>query len=426
VDVAGCGLTATPSGNVILARKEAENQEVVVPSRELGYPVFDADNHFYEPQEALTKFLPANRKHVVDYVQVRGRTKIVVRGHISDYIPNPTFEVVARPGAQEEYFRHGSGGKSYREVMGEPMKAIPAFREPAPRLEVMDELGLDYSLMFPTLASLVEERMKDDPELIHDVIHALNEWMYETWSFNYSDRIFSTPVITLPIVDRALEELQWCLDRGAKTVLVRPAPVPGFRGSRSFGLEEFDPFWQACIKADIPVAMHASDSGYAEFLNVWEPGDEFLPFKPTAFRMVAMGKRPIEDAMAALVCHGAFSRNPELRVLSIENGASWVPYLFYQFKDIYAKMPQAFSEDPIEAFKRCVYVAPFWEDNFAEMADLVGIDRVIFGSDWPHPEGLADPLSLVDHLAGVDQEGVEKIMGANMMKLFKVAKPVSV
>jgi hypothetical protein len=70
-------------------------------------------------------------------VQVRGRTKIVVRGHISEYIPNPTFEVVARPGAQEDYFRHGSGGKSYREMMGEPMKAIPAFRMPGPRLEVM-------------------------------------------------------------------------------------------------------------------------------------------------------------------------------------------------------------------------------------------------------------------------------------------------
>lgn len=48
----------------------------------------------YEPQEALTKFLPEKRKNVIDYVQVRGRTKIVVRGHISDYIPNPTFEVV--------------------------------------------------------------------------------------------------------------------------------------------------------------------------------------------------------------------------------------------------------------------------------------------------------------------------------------------
>src|SRR5262249_19605210 len=148
-------------------------------------------------------------KHVIEYVDVRGRTKIAVRGTISEYIPNPTFDVVARPGVQEEYFRRGNPeGKSYRELMGEPMKAIPAFREPGPRLEVMDEMGLDYAQMFPTLASLVEERLKDDPELMHDVIHALNQWMYETWSFDYEGRIFATPVITLPIVDRALEELE--------------------------------------------------------------------------------------------------------------------------------------------------------------------------------------------------------------------------
>ena len=71
-----------------------------MPSRELSFPVFDADNHMYEPQEALTKYLPEKRKNVIDYVQVRGRTKIVVRGHISEYIPNPTFEKVAKPGAQ--------------------------------------------------------------------------------------------------------------------------------------------------------------------------------------------------------------------------------------------------------------------------------------------------------------------------------------
>ena len=395
-----------------------------MPSRQLPYPVFDADNHFYEPKEALTKFLPDHRKNVIDYIEVRGRTKIMVRNQVSDYIPNPTFEVVARPGAQEEYFRHGSGGKSFREVMGKPMKAIPAFRDPAARLEVMDGLGLDYSLMFPTLASLVEERMKDDPELIHDVIHALNEWMYETWQFNYEDRIFSTPVITLPIVDRALEELEWCLERGAKTVLVRPAPVPGMRGTRSFGLPEFDPFWEACVKAGIPVSMHASDSGYAEYLNDWEPADEFLPFKPTAFRMVSMGKRPIEDSMAALVCHGALSRNPDLRILSIENGADWVPYLFKQFENTYKKMPQEFPENPIEAFKRGVYVAPFWEDDFAQMAELCGVDRVIFGSDWPHPEGLAEPTHLIDDLQGLDEEGQRKVMGGNMIDLFKVPNEI--
>ena len=396
-----------------------------MPSRELSYPVFDADNHMYEPKEALTKYLPAHAKNAVDYVDVRGRTKIVVRGVISEYIPNPTFDVVAQPGAQEDYFKHGNPeGKSYREIMGEPIKAIPAFREPGARLEMMNELGLDYALMFPTLASLVEERMKDDPELTHDVIHALNEWMYEQWTFDYEGRIFATPVITLPIVDRALEELQWVLERGARTVLVRPAAVPGHKGSRSFGLEEFDPFWQACVEADLPVSMHASDSGYSELLSMWEPAKEFLPFKPTAFRMAAMGHLPIEHAMLALVCHGALSRNPDLRVLSIENGADWVPNVMASLKGAYKKMPNGFAEDPIEAFKRCVYISPFWEDNFVDIAKMMGTDRVIFGSDWPHPEGMKDPLNFIDELAGLSQDDIEKIMGGNMCELFKVSKPV--
>ncbi|HVU60554.1 MAG TPA: amidohydrolase family protein [Mycobacteriales bacterium] len=397
-----------------------------MPSRELSYPVFDADNHFYEPREALTKFLPDHAKNAIDYIDVRGRTKIVVRGQISDYIPNPTFDVVARPGAQEDYYRHGNPeGKSFREVMGEPMKAIPAFREPAARIEVMDELGLNYSLMFPTLASLVEERMKDDPDLTIDVIHALNEWMYEQWQFDYEGRIFSTPVITLPNVDRAIEELHWCLERGAKTVLVRPAPVPSYQGSRSFGLPEFDPFWAECVKAGIPVSMHASDSGYAELLNAWEPAREFLPFRPTAFRMAAMGHRPIEDAMMALVCHGALTRNPDLRILSIENGAAWVPHLFENLSSVYKKMPQEFPENPIEAFKRCIYISPFWEDNFLDIVKLVGADRVVFGSDWPHPEGLKDPITYVDDLDGLSQSDIELIMGGNMCDLFKIKVPVS-
>src|ERR671915_229272 len=152
----------------------------------LGYPVFDADNHLYETEDAFTRHLPREHRGAIDYVEVRGRKKIVVRGTISEYIPNPTFEVVARPGAQEEYFRVGNPeGKSFRELIGEPMRSIPAFREPAPRVELMDELGVDRTLMFPTLASLLEERMRDDPELIHAVIHSLNEWLHETWTFDY-------------------------------------------------------------------------------------------------------------------------------------------------------------------------------------------------------------------------------------------------
>src|SRR5580704_10917339 len=81
--------------------------------------VFDADNHMYESRDALTKFLPEPYRGAIRYIPVDGRTKIVVRGQISDYIPNPTFDRVAAPGAQEDYFRHGNpDGKSHREVLG--------------------------------------------------------------------------------------------------------------------------------------------------------------------------------------------------------------------------------------------------------------------------------------------------------------------
>jgi predicted TIM-barrel fold metal-dependent hydrolase len=72
-----------------------------------------------------------------------------------------------------------------------------------------------------------------------------------------------------------------------------------------------------------------------------------------------------------------------------------------------------------------VYISPFWEDRFAEIVNMVGTDRVVFGSDWPHPEGLKDPISFVDELEGFSQEDIEKIMGGNMMKLMKVSAPAS-
>jgi predicted TIM-barrel fold metal-dependent hydrolase len=397
-----------------------------VTARTIDFEIFDADNHMYETREALTQHLPKKYENVIDYVEVRGRTKIVVKGHISEYIPNPTFDVIARPGAQEEYFRNGNPeGKSYRELIGDPMRAIPAFREPGPRLELMDELGVDRSLMFPTLASLVEERLRDDIEATHAVIHALNEWMYETWTFDYEGRIFATPVITLPDLDKAIEELHWCVERGAKTVLIRPAPVPLATGrSTSPGLPQFDPFWEAVVETGIPVSMHASDSGYARYAEDWEGGGEFLPFKPSAFRFASMSHRAIEDTFTALILHGALSRFPDLRILSVENGSGFVRPLLHNLAEVYRMMPQECPEDPVAVFKRQVYVHPFHEEDITGMVDLLGDDHVLFGSDFPHPEGLADPVSYVDDLEGLPEESVRKIMGANLAGLIGVGATV--
>ena len=393
-----------------------------MPSRQLPFPVFDADNHFYETEDALTKFLPDHRKGVIDYVEVHGRKKIVVRGQISNYIPNPTFEVVAAPGAQEEYFKHGNPeGKSYREVLGKAIRSVPAFREPAPRIELLDELGVARSMMYPTLASLVEERMSDDPDLIHDVIHALNQWIDDTWSFNYDNRIFTTPIISLPIVDRAIAELEWVLERGAKAVLIRPAPVPGFRGPRSFALPEFDPFWKRLEKSGIFVVLHASDSGYTRYSNEWEGiQGEYLAFKPSPFSLVSIGHRPIEDAVTSMCCHGLLSRFPSIRFAIIECGSGWVPTLFKALDDVYSKMPQEFAEHPVDAFKRNVWLHPFHEENPQALITELGADKVLFGSDYPHPEGMSDPLAYVDELDFLSEPDQAKVMGGNIASLIGV------
>jgi predicted TIM-barrel fold metal-dependent hydrolase len=397
-----------------------------MPSRKLDFPVFDVDNHMYETREALTKFLPPAYAGVIDYVEVHGRTKIAVKGHISDYIPNPTFDRVAAPGAQEEYFKSGNpDGKSRREIMGKAIDALPAFREPGPRLELMDELGLDRAIMWPTLASLVEERLRNDVDTIHVIVHALNEWMHETWTFNYENRIFPTPVLTLPILSEAIKELEWVIERGAKIILIRPAPVPGLRGPRSFALPEFDPFWELVQEADIVVGMHASDSGYQRYINEWEGqrDDEFTPFAGNSnFAALSGGHyRPIIDTIASAVGHGLCTRFPRLKIAPVENGSGWVRPLIENMEHAYDANPRSFEEHPVEVFKRNIFVHPFHEEDPIGLVKVLGVDNVLFGSDYPHPEGMADPLGFVDDLTGLADDEIAKVMGGNLARLMNVA-----
>jgi predicted TIM-barrel fold metal-dependent hydrolase len=392
---------------------------------DIDFPINDVDNHMYETVDAFTKYLPRDHQGLIKYVEVKGRTKIAIKNVVSDYIPNPTFEVVARPGAQQDYFKHGNpDGKSRREIMGEPMRAIDAYFAPAPRLALMNELGIDRAIMWPTLASLLEERLSDDPAATHVVIHAFNQWMHEQWTFNYQDRIFPTPVITLPIVERAIEELEWVVSRGARIVLIRPAPVPGYEGTRSFALPEFDPFWQKVVEADVAVGMHSSDDGMTKYINVWEGRrGEYEAFRSQsafedAFRYQHRG---IMDAMLSAVCHGLFTRFPTLRILPVENGSMWVAPLLELLERTYHMNPRLFAEDPVGVFKRNVWVHPFHEDDPMDIVRLIGADRVVFGSDYPHPEGLERPLSYVERLAGLPHDDIARIMGGNLAQVMRFA-----
>jgi predicted TIM-barrel fold metal-dependent hydrolase len=390
----------------------------------LDFPVFDADNHMYEQADAFTRYLPAEYQHVVKLMEINGRQKLVINNTISEYIPNPTFNVVARPGAQEDFFKNGNPeGKSRREILGEPIRSPEAFFRPEPRLALMDEQGVDRAIMWPTLASVLEERLTKDPEGTHAVVHAFNEWMFEEWTFNYKGRIFAAPVITLPIVEEAIRELDWVMERGAKVILIRPAPVPSLKGFRSFALAEFDPFWAKVQEYDVTVGMHASDDGMTRYYNQWEGHyDEHLPFaNTTAFGDVQhLMSRGIFDAMCSAITHGMLSRFPNLRILPIETGSSWAIPLMNALGHSYAKQPHLYEEDPVAVMRRNIWVHPFFEEDPVGLVKAIGSDRVVFGSDFPHPEGLANPASYAHQLESLPVEEVRKIMGGNTAEALKV------
>src|SRR5262249_45170013 len=200
-----------------------------------------------------------------------------------------------------------------------------------PRFELMKEMGIDRTLLWPTLASVIEEGLADDPDAACVVIHALNEWMHEHWSFVYSDAIYATPIISLAVLDQALEELEFIYERGAKLFLIRVAPVPTWKGRKSFALPEFDPFWERVQELDVTVGMHSGDPGYTRYLNEWEGlGDQEFSISRHARRaspgFVALSseKNNLIDALASVIGHGLATRFPKLRFMPVEFSFQWI------------------------------------------------------------------------------------------------------
>lgn len=386
-------------------------------------PVYDADNHLYEAEDALTRHLPDSHRNLFRFVEIRGRKKLVVRDRITEFIPNPTFEVVARPGAHMAYYAgENSDGATLRELTGEPIRCQPAFRNPTDRLARMDEQGIQAAIMFPTLASLVEERLLDDPDLTQIAVTAFNEWLYDEWRYNYDDRIFATPIVNPCVLDAGIAELERVLARGARAVLLRPGPVSSLRGTRSPFLPEFDPFWARIEEAGVLVTLHASDSGYQRYLNTWEgSGDaEYVAFRPRTFVAVADDGRSIQDTLASAICHGMLTRFPNVKLMSVENGGSWVGHLVHNLELAYKKMPNEFAEHPRDVFHRNCWVSPFWEDSLSGLIDLIGAERVCFGSDYPHPEGLEDPVGWRTNLDALPAADAARIMSGNTRELLAV------
>ena len=386
----------------------------------VDFAAFDADNHYYEAEDAFTRHLDRKmQRRAMQWGELGGRKCLLVGGKVNRFIPNPTFDPVAKPGCLDQYFRgRNPEGKSIREVFGDLEPINPAYRDRDARLALMDTQGLEGMFMFPTLGVGMEESLRHDPEALVAAFRAFNRWMDEDWGFSYQERLFAAPYITLVDVERAVAELEWALGHDARVVVMRPGPIEQPGGGCSPADERFDPFWSRVAEAGITTAYHSGDAGYLRFYEAWGLGGEFQSFDFNPLRL-CMSAQPIRDTMAALVCGGLFDRHPRLRVATIETGSSWVAPLLARLKKAYGQMPFAFQQDPVEAFRRHVWVSPYYEDDLPRLRDEIGADHMLFGSDFPHAEGLADPTEFVDDLRGFTPEDTRRVMRENGLALTR-------
>ena len=377
----------------------------------VDFDVFDADNHYYEPTDAFTRHLePGMAKRTMQWADVDGRTRLLVGGKVNRFIPNPQFDPVARPGCLDDYFRGRSPADDIRGAFGDLEPISPAYRDPAARLAVMDAQGMEGCFLFPTLAVGMEEALVDDPDAAHAAFRALNRWMVDDWGTHYADRIFGAPYLTLLDPDQALDEARWAVEQEARVVVMRAGPVMAPTGGRSPGDAAYDPMWATLAEADVLVAYHSGEAGYGRYVVDWGESAEFEAFRRTPLYGILTADRAISDTIAALICHGVFDRHPRIRVATIESGSEWVHPLIRKLAKAWSMTPGGFSADPVEALRRHVWVAPYYEDDIGHLAQAIGADHVLFGSDWPHAEGLAEPKAFFDDLHGFSGAEVRSIM----------------
>ena len=125
---------------------------------------FDADNHYYEAMDAFTRHIePEYAKRAMQWAEIDGKTRLLVGGRVNRFIPNPTFDQLAKPGSLEQYFRgNNESGAGVVELFGELEPTDPAYRDRDIRLKVMDDQRIDGALFFPTLGVGMEEALRDD------------------------------------------------------------------------------------------------------------------------------------------------------------------------------------------------------------------------------------------------------------------------
>ncbi len=425
----------------------------------LDYPINDADNHFNEPKDCFERYIdPQHRDLAIREVTgPNGERLQLFAGAPSKFnINQVTFsnEELKKMLGDEPNI----GAKSLRPTEDEsetqilpgmflnrlnPLKGLSeqeraefvaefknkseAFGNRDLRLALMNEQGIDKAVMFPAAAHDIEYEFADNIPALYANTRAFNRWMHEEPGFNAENRMFLPPYIPLADPDLAVKELEIVLEQGARMIQTKSGHAHGGAdnpfGGRSVADPVYDKFWSICNEAGVRYTVHLGGTDYQKYGADWSYNPEVTFGDFDAFQWVMYwGDRPAAELTAALVLHNFFGRFPNIKVLLAEQGTVWLPYTLRKMDHAFMMGRKArycetgrLPARPSEIYKQHFYVAPFPEENVQRVAAEIGVETLVFGSDFPHGEGLARPAEYVDsQLSSFADDVTRQIMRDNM------------
>ena len=296
--------------------------------------------------------------------------------------------------------------------------------DPVARVEMMDEAGIFAQIIFPNSVGLGGQAIA---EAVPDVEHRLfclqvyndaNAEMQEA----SANRLLPMAILPAWDVDACVREAQRAASLDMRGVNITSDPQD--QGSPDLAHRDWDALWEVCSDLELPVHFHigASLTTMTFFGNYpWPSHDEDTALAIGGTLLFVGNSRVVVN----IICSGMLERFPTLKIVSVESGAGWVPFVLealdYEMDENAPKLKERLSLSPSEYFKRQMYATTWFEKtNMPSLVAAVGEDNIMFETDFPHPTCLyPDPLTSAHaNMHELSETARHKILGGTAASLY--------
>jgi predicted TIM-barrel fold metal-dependent hydrolase len=389
----------------------SETSEVQVPAALRGLRIVDADTHISEWGDLWTSRAPAKYK---DRVPQR-RT---VDGKYSWYIEGD--KDLGLFSASSAVRKDGFKCQGFEFLEWPVEQAHAGAWNVTERVKVMDQEGIRAQIAYPNVLGFGGQKsglVESEIRLISTQIY--NDAMAEMQAES-GNRVFPMALLPWWDVKEAVAEAKRCQKMGMRGVNINSDPQ--LHGLPSLDQTHWDPLWEACCADNLPVNFHIGASDSSMTFSSTGHWFDMLSNKALAFTSVSLFMSNAR-VLNNIFLSGWLERFPTLKLVSVESGVGWIPFVLealeYEFKETGLK----FKATPQETFRRQVYACSWFESrNIVEDARRLGVDNVLFETDYPHPTSLY-PRSLsqvAEAAARFTPEERVKVFGENAVKVYNL------